>query len=196
MPITFIFACLFQLGIILAVPLIPVSIILLILKMKKAALCVFLLPVGILAFSVGMTLFIFGLMYLHNFKLNLQPSRIFNDTFGFKPDKQTEILEAYTEHGLDYETTSVKFRTTKDTIDRIVRDGFNPISAETFERKCDSNRRRLPARIRAWFTPSYEKPNFFYLAEPFNNTFSTANEAILSYNEETGIAYFHWMGAD
>jgi hypothetical protein len=196
MPITFIFACLFYLGIILAVPLIPASIILFILKMKKTALCVFLFPVGILAFSVSMTLLTFGLMYLHNFKLNLQPSRIFNDTFGFQPDKQTEILEAYTEHGLDYEKASIKFKTTKETIDKIARDRFNTAPLETFKKKCDSNRRSLPPRIRAWFTPGYEKPNLFYLAEPFNNTFSTANEAVLCYNEQTGIAYFHWAGCD
>jgi hypothetical protein len=196
MPITFIFAALFFLGIILAVVLVPVSIILLILKMKKAALCVFLFPVGILAFSVGMTLFIFGHMYLHNFKLNLQPSRIFNDTFGFKPDKQTEILEAYTEHGLDYETTLIKFRTTKDTIDKIVRDRFDAVPSETFKKKYGANRHNLPGHVRAWFTPDYEKPNLFYLAEPFNNSFSNVNEAILCYNEETGIAYFHWSGLD
>jgi hypothetical protein len=196
MPITFIFAALFFLGIILAVVLVPVSIILLILKMKKAALCVFLFPVGILAFSVGMTLFIFGHMYLHNFKLNLQPSRIFNDTFGFKPDKQTEILEAYTEHGLDYETTLIKFRTTKDTIDKIVRDRFDAVPSETFKKKYGANRHNLLGRVRAWFSPSYEKPNLFYIAEPFNNSFSNVNEAILCYNEETGIAYFHWSGLD
>ena len=196
MPITFIFAGLFFLGIILAVLLVPVSIVLLLLKMKKTALFIFLFPVSLLVFSVGMTLFIFGHMWIHDFKMNMQPTHIFNATFGFKPDEQTEVLEAYIKSGLDYETTLIKFRTTKDTIDKIIRDRFNTIPLETFKKKYSSNRHNLPDRVRAWFTPSYQKPNLFYLAEPFNNSFSNVNEAILCYNEETGIAYFHWIGLD
>ena len=196
MPITFIFAGLFFLGIILAVLLVPVSVVLLVLKMKKTALFIFLFPVGLLGFSVGMTLFIFVHMWIHDFKMNMQPKSIFNATFGFKLDEQTEVLEAYIKSGLDYETTLIKFRTTKDTIDKIIHDKFNTIPLETFKKKYDSNRHNLPDRVRAWFTPGYEKPNLIYFAEPFNNSFSNVNEAILCYNEETGIAYFHWIGLD
>ncbi len=149
-----------------------------------------------MVFSVGMTLFIFGSMCLHGFKMNVQPKRIFNTTFGFKPGEQTEVLEAYIKSGLDYETTLIEFRTTKDTIDKIVRDRFNAVPLETFKKKYVANRHNLPGHVRAWFTPGFEKPNLFYLAEPFNNSFTNVNEAILCYNEETGIAYFHWSGLD
>jgi len=196
MPITFIFAGLFFLGIILAVPLILLSIVLFIIKKKKIALIIFMIPVGLLVFSVGMTLLVFGRIWVNDFKMNMQPTHIFNATFGFEPGEQTEVLEAYIKNGLDYETTLIKFRTTKDTIDKIIRERFNTIPLETFEKKYSSNRHNLPGRVRAWFTPSSEKPNLFYLAEPFNNSFSNVNEAILCYNDETGIAYFHWIGLD
>ena len=108
MPITFIFAALFFLGITLAVPLIPVSIVLLALKKIKTALLIFLIPVGLIVFSVGMTLFIFGHMWIYDFKMNMQPTRIFNATFGFKPDEQTKVLEAYIKSGLDSEEGQLK----------------------------------------------------------------------------------------
>jgi len=196
MPITFIFAGFLLLGIILAVPLIPLSIVLFIIKKKKTALVIFMIPVGLLVIYVGMNLLLFGLIWVHDFKMNMQPTRIFNSMFGFEPGEQTEVLEAYVENGLDYETTLIKFRTTKDTIDKIIHDRFNTIPLETFKKKYSSNSHDLPGRVRAWFTPSSEKPNLFYLAEPFNNLFGNVNEAILCYNEETGIAYFHWIGLD
>jgi hypothetical protein len=196
MPITFIFAVLFFLGIIFAVLLVPASIVLLVLKKKKTALLIFLLPVCLLVFSIGMPLLIFGRIWIHDFTMNIQPKHTFNSTFGFRPDEHTEVLEVYVKNGLDYETTLIKFRTTKDTIYKIIHDRFTTVTLETFKEKYSSNRDNLPDSVQAWFAPSYEKPNLFYLAEPFDNSFSNVNEAILCYNEETRIAYFHWIGCD
>ena len=196
MPITFLFAFLFFLAIILAVLLIPISAVLFVLKMKKAALFVFLFPVCLLVFSICMTLFIFGSIWIHDFKVNIQPTRIYKTTFGLKPDKQTEVLETYVNSGLDYQNTFIKFRTTKDIIDKIVQNRFNAISSETFKEKHMINSFKLPGRVHEWFAPDYEKTNLFYIAEPFNNSFSAGNKAVLCYNEETGIAYFYWRGID
>ena len=195
MPITFLFACLFFFGIILAVLLIPVSIVLFVLKKRKTALFVFLIPVCLLIYSVGMPLVIFGSIWVHDVTINVQPTRIFITTFGFKPDGQTEILETYVKSGLDFGTTLIKFKTTRETIDKIAQNKFHPITSGTFQEKL-SYRHNFPEHVRQWFTPGYNKPNLFYVAEPFNNSFSNVNEAILCYNEETGIAYFKWVGLD
>ena len=204
MPFTFIFAVLFILGIILAALLIPVSIVLFVflfvLKKKKTALFVFLfvflLPVWLLFFSVFMPLYISGHMWINDLTISRLPTYVFITKFGFNPDEQTEVLEAYVASGFDSERTLIKFRTTKETIDKIVHDKFNAIPSETLKGIHVVNRSNLPERVQAWFTPSYEKPNQFYLAEPFDNSFSNVNEAILCYNEETGIAYFQWIGFD
>lgn len=195
MPITFLFVCLFFFGIILAVFLIPVSIILLVFKEKKAALLVFLLPVCLLLFSVLMPLIIFGSIGFHNLKMNVRPIHTFNTTFGFLPNEQTEILGSYVNNGLDFGTTLIKFKTTRETIDKIVQKKFHPITSETFQEKL-SYRNNFPEHVREWFKPDLEKSNLFYLTEPFQNTFSNVNEAILCYDEETGIAYFKWVGLD
>jgi len=148
-----------------------------------------------LLFSIGMTLFIFVSIWIHDFTVNLQPVRIFNTTFGFKPDRQTEVLETYVSSGPDSQETFIKFRTTKDTIDKIVQNRFNAIPSETFKEKHIVNSSNLPERVQEWFAPDYKKPNLFYIAEPFNNSFSR-NKAILCYNEETEITYFYWRGID
>jgi len=196
MPITFIFACLFIFGIMLAALLIPVSIVLFVLKKRKIALLVFLLPVCLLIFSVCMPILIFGRIWINDLTMNMRPTHTFSVTFGFKPNKQTEVLETYVENGLDYGTALIKFRTAKDTIDKIVQNRFNPITSETFQKKYSSSRHNLPAHVQEWFNPDYNKPNLFYLAEPFNNSFITVYKAILCYNEETEVAYFHWIGLD
>jgi hypothetical protein len=195
-PVTLVFIFLFFFGIILTALLIPTSIVLFVLTKKKKALLVLLLPVCLLIFSVCMPLFIFGCIWIHDVALNMQPTRTFNATFGFKPDKQTEILETYVKNGLDYKTTLIKFRTTEGTIDKIVQNRFEPVSSETFQEKYRSNRHNLPNHVQGWFTPDYDKPNLCYLAEPFDNSFSNVNAAILCYNEQTQIAYFHWIGLD
>ncbi len=196
MPITFIFAGLLFLGIILAVSLIPVSIVLLILKKKMMALMLFIIPVSLIVISISLTLLIFSRIWLNDFIVNLQPSHIFKATFGLSPDAQTEVLQAYTKSGLDYETTVIKFKSTKEIVDKITNCKFCKADRETFMRIYKSKHNNLPDHVREWFTPTSDSPNLFYIAEPYNNSFGTVNEAILCYNEDSGIAYFHWVGLD
>ena len=54
----------------------------------------------------------------------------------------------------------------------------------------------LPEQVRSWFLPSVAQADGFYVAEPFDDSFSTFNRAILCYSEKTGIACFYWSGLD
>jgi hypothetical protein len=54
----------------------------------------------------------------------------------------------------------------------------------------------FPNAVRLWSLPAVENADCFYLAKPFDHSFSMVNEAILCYSEKTGIACFHWSGVD
>ena len=81
-------------------------------------------------------------------------------------------------------------------IDRICAGKFALSNRQTCERAYKDNADNLPDRVRSWSLPAVENADRFYLAKPFDASFSLVNEAILCYSEKTGIACFHWSGMD
>ncbi len=195
MPITCMFAFLAMLGVFLLVPAVPVCVILLVSRKKKPALVVLGVPVGLIALSVLWTLLIFAGAELQSRILSARPRVLFKVTFGFKPSAETRVLEAYHHGVMDYATTVMKFRTTRETVDRITARHFIRCDRTTFVQAYGGNSDNLPQRVRSWFLPPEEQADLFFIANAFRASYAHS-EAVLCYDEKTQIAYFHWVGLD
>jgi len=196
MPITFVLVCLFFLGLVSLVPAAPITLILFICKRRLHALVALSIPAGMMVLSVLLIVMLFVTEELHSRVTSAQPNRLFETTFGFKPDPQTQVLASYHRMGMDSATTAMEFRTTSTVIERIVAGRFALANRETFVRAYGGDRSNLAEQVRSWFLPTVEQADHFYIATPFDDSFSTHNEAILCYSEKTGIACFHWLGID
>ena len=192
MPITCCFSCFGFLGLVLLIPCVPISIGLLASNRKRAALRILCIPGGMIALSILLPLVLFILAERHNRIMSAQPDRLFEMTFAFWPPPQTEMLEGYYELGMDYEERALQFRAPSDVIHKIRGRRFVVSDRETFVTEGN----HLPEQVQSWFLPSVAQADCFYIAEPFDDSFSTFNRAILCYNEKTGIACFHWVGLD
>ena len=195
MPITFLFVCMVSLGVILLIPILPVSLVLLGCRRRWAAFVLLGIPVGMIGLSVCLAVLVFASMWFYGVRMSYPP-RLFENTFAFKPPPKTDVLEGYCAPGLDSECRTMKFRTAKDVIDRITTGRFTAIDRETFVQMYEDEGRDLPRRVQAWFLPPDDEADHFYIAKPFDTSFVTHNEAILCYSEKTGIACFHWTGMD
>jgi hypothetical protein len=127
--------------------------------------------------------------------ISARPNLLFRQTFGFQPPAQTRVLEAYHKGGMDYATTVMEFTATMDTIDRITAHNFAAIDRTTFLSSYQGNAHNLPRRVQSWFLSLQEDPKRFYMARQFGGAFGHS-EAILCYDEQTGLAHFHWVGLD
>jgi hypothetical protein len=90
----------------------------------------------------------------------------------------------------------MKFRAPPDAIERMCRGRFTPSDRETFVRAYGREWNDLPESVRSWFLPAVERADHFYTAKPFDRSYTTHNEAVLCYDEKTGMACFHWLGID
>lgn len=195
MPVTFLFSCLGLLGLLLFVPAVPTSIALLAAKRKLPALVILCIPGAIIVLSVGLTAMVFAGARLHSLGMSARPNHLFRATFGFKPPPQTTVIEAHHETIMDYGTTVMRFQTAPDVMERIVARGFTACDRESFVREYRGNGHNLPQRIQSWFPPAVEQAHRFYIAETFDRSFG-CSRAILCYDEDARIAYFHWVGID
>jgi len=193
MPITFLFTCMMFFALSLLIPVLPFSLILFGLGRRRAAMTLLGIPVGMIALSALCTISVFVMMWQYGVRMSQDPDRLFEDTFGFWPRNKTEALEAYCGPGLDSECRALKFRAPSAVITEICGKRFTSTDRETF---ISAYPKDLPDRVASWFLPCVEQGDHFYIAKPFDGSFSTWNQAILCYNEKTGIACFYWLGAD
>ena len=194
MPITFLFVCMVSLGVILLVPILPISLVLLGCRRRWAAFVLLGIPVGMIGLSICLTILVFVMMWFYGMRRSSNLPSLFEDTFGFAPPTQTEVLAGHAELGMDWEETTLRFRAPREIIDRITTGRFTAIDRATFVQMYEDEGRDLPRRVQAWFLPVDAEADCFYVAQPFDRSVTTHNEAILCYNENTGIACFHWMG--
>jgi len=194
MPITACFTCIASIAILLLIPIVPLSLILLDRSKKRAAFTLMGIPVAMLGLSVLSTIVVFVLMWQYGIRMSRNPDRLFEDTFGFRPSAETEVVEADCELGMDWEYRAMKFRAPLAVIEKICAGTFTSTDRKTFVSACRGD--DLPDRVTSWFLPAVEQADNFYIARPFDKSFSTWNQAVLCYNEKTGIACFHWLGVD
>jgi len=162
----------------------------------RAAAFVLGAPLGMIVLSILLTILVLVLMWLYGARLSRNPGRLFESTFGFAPPPETEFLEAYAELGMDWEDRVMMFRVSSDVVARICAGVFSRTDRTTCIEMYEANAHHLPDQVRSWSWPALEKADCFYLAKPFDDSFSVVNEAILCYSEQTGIAFVHWSGLD
>ena len=196
MPITALCSCSVLLGLLLLIVVAPAAGVLLLAGERRAALKVLCVPASIVVMSILATALILGMMLLYGVRLSRNPARLFEITFGFTPPPGTEMLEAHAELGGDWENRVMTFRAPKDVIDRICAGRFTRSDKEICTGAYRSDAHNLPQAVRLWSLPAIENADRFYLAKPFDHSFSTVNEAILCYSAKTGVACFHWVGLD
>ncbi|MEN6424121.1 MAG: hypothetical protein ABFE13_02065 [Phycisphaerales bacterium] len=196
MPITVCFECMLFLGALLLIPILPIALILLGSGRRRVAITLLGLPLGMIALSVLLTVLVLVAMWHYGIRMSRNPAHLFEDTFGFEPAPEIEVLEGYCEPGLDSEMRAMKFRAPAAVLKRMCAGRFAPSNRETFVTACGGEWNNLPSRVRSWLVPAVEQADRFYIANPFDDSFSMHNEAVLCYNEPTGIACFHWVGVD
>ncbi len=194
MPITACFACMSFIAVSLLIPIVPISLILLGLERRRAAVTLLGIPAAMIGLSALATIAVFVMMWLYGVRMSRLPDRLFEDTFGFSPPAETEVLEADCRLGMDWEHRAMKCLAPLAVIEKIRGKTFTSTDRETFVSAYRAN--NLPDRVASWFLPCVEQANHLYIAKPFDKSFSTWNQAVLCYNEQTGIACFHWLGAD
>jgi hypothetical protein len=195
MPITALFSCCAFLGVLLLIPAVPVSVALLLSNRKRKALALLCVPVGMIVLSGLLTFLVFAGAERHSRIMSEHPEYLFRVTFCFPPPPETSVLEAYHYSVMDFATTVMKFRTTRDVIDRIIGHQFRRSERAAFVLECGYDEHNLPSHVRSWFLPAAEEADQFYTASPFGESFART-KAVLAYNEKTQIAYFHWVGVD
>jgi len=196
MPIPALCSCSILLGLLLLMLVAPAAGVLLLAGERRAALKVLCVPASMVGMSILATALILGMMLLYGVRLSRNPARLFEITFGFTPPPGTEMLEAHAELGGDWENRVMTFRAPKDVIDRICAGRFTLSDRTTCTGVYQSNASNLPDSVRLWSWAAIGNADHFYLAKPFDHSFSTVNEALLCYSEETGVACFHWVGLD
>lgn len=196
MPVTFFFPCTVVFAMVLLVSIVPISLLLIGRGRNRTGLAVFFIPGGMVLLSGLFTFLALIGMHLHSHRMSSDPPHLFEQTFGFTPPREAEILEGYCKLGVDWEQRVMRFRAPGDVIDAILRERFVPSDREAATRVLLGYGNDLPERVRAWFAPVVEQADRFYTAKPFNKSFTTHNEAILCYTGTTGVACFFWIGID
>lgn len=196
MPITACFLVMAFLAMILLIPIVPISLILRHRGRRRIAMTLLGLPVGLIVLSALLTVLILVTMWRYDVRMSRNPVRLFESTFGFHPTPGIEVLEGYCGSGLDSETRAMRFRAPPEAIARITSGRFVACDRGLFMKTYHSSGHNLPQRVQSWFVSAAEGADRFYLARPFDKSFTTSNEAILCYEEKGGIACFHWFGVD
>jgi hypothetical protein len=194
MPMTACFACMTVLAMLSLVPILPISLFLLSTGRKRAAIKLLGLPIGVIVLSALLTAFVLVGMWHYGVRMSGNPVRLFEDTFGFEPAPEIEVLEGYCEPGIESESRVMMFRAPADVLQKICTSRFAPSDREAFVQSYRGDRNNLPDHVRWWFLPAVEQADRFYIANPFDDSFSLHNEAVLCYSEQTGVACFHWVG--
>jgi hypothetical protein len=195
MPITFMCACTVFFGLALLVPAVPISLILLSAGKKRLATAILSIPAGMIGLAVLLTIFVFTVLWFHGVRMSSHPDLLFKETLGFEPPPQTQVLNGYCNVGQDYAMTVLKFHTPKDVTDQIATNKFIRSDREACVGNYDRGFSDLPERVRSWFPPPQEPSMQWYVAESSDGTFGP-DEAVLCYDEDAQIAYFHWVCVD
>jgi hypothetical protein len=108
------------------------------------------------------------------------PQWVYKQAFNRLPTNDVIIREYGYQFGTDFVSIYLKFEANSSTIEGLTKGLFVQIPKREFEVF-------LPGENYApdWFRPLTSSPNLFYSIQP------NSNKGLLSYNEESHIAYFH-----
>jgi len=132
----------------------------------------------------GLPIVFFGLMLLSiAYRTTMgatSPRWVYKQAFNRLPTDDVAIREYGYRFGTDFVSIYLKFEANSSTIEGLTKGLFVQIPKREFEVF-------LPDANYAphWFRPLTSSPNLFYSIEPHSN------KALLSYSEESHIAYFH-----
>ena len=143
---------------------------------------------------IPLTLIILALLVVgHWIALSTCPSYAFRYTLGFSPGSETKPMQS-SSTGFwmtDCQEIYLQFKTNQNVINKIAGKSFKSVSREDFQDQFQ----HLNDAGEDWFKPIDAKCTQFYIADPFDDRFSS-NLAILCYNESTGICFFRYSEGD
>lgn len=119
------------------------------------------------------------------------PGHVFESSFGFAPTPDVTELKGVKSTFGDSDSAYLRFRANKQTIERIIGSRFFETDENGFRNRAASALNSAPS----YWRPFEGKPTRFYETYGFNGEFGSSN-AILCYDESSGIAHFYWIGAD
>jgi hypothetical protein len=195
MPIACVFVCLALPGAVLLAPALVIAAVLRHGGRKRLATTVTAIPLGMIGLAAVFTVLGLVAAWLYGIRMSSHPDLLFERTFHFESAPETRALNGYCDVGSDYAVTAIKFRTTREVIQRITTNRFIPSDRKTCLWSHENGYSNLPARVLTWFLPPQESSTVWYSSSEFDGTFGH-EEAILGYGEDTHTAYFYWCGVD
>ncbi len=123
-----------------------------------------------------------------NFAQGYFPASVFEASFGFRPPPDVKVLEGRRSVFGDSGAAYLRFRASRQTVERIVNPRFSEISRAEFVAainapETEEVRTQAGASTR-YFRASHDDDSF------------ASSQAYLSYEETTGQVYFQWSGVD
>jgi hypothetical protein len=142
--------------------------------------------IGGVPLGIGLSLFIafFSFAGVHLILICF-PSYVFSDAFGFKPPLEISGLQSR----VHYDDTYIQFKAPPGVVKKILTADFCEIDRKSFEESLGGNVSGLGAPP-DWWKPFNGKPKKFYENKHL------INDAVLSYDELTGVVHFYWLHID
>ncbi len=151
-----------------------------------AALLKKVMSVGVAAIGIPIALLI-----IISFALNFFPSHIFKSSFGFAPPPDVVDLKGAKSVFGDSGYARLRFRASRETVNRIIDSRFVEVSGEGFKHSGFLSLDSAPS----YWRPLEGKSVRFFESDRFDDSFGSSN-ASLSYDESSGTVHFYWIGID
>ena len=195
MPNACVFICLALPGVVLLAPALIIAAVVRRGGRKRVATAIAAIPLGMIGLAALFTILTLALSWFYGIHMSSHPDLLFKKTFQFAPPSETQVLNGYCDLGSDFGMTVLKFRTTKDVIDKIIAGRFTRSDRRTCLWDHENGYSNMPENVLSWFLPPQVSSIDWYTMKGFDGTFGH-DEAILGYDKDTQTAYFYWCGVD
>ena len=145
--------------------------------------------VCIIITGLPITLFILIVTsFIYRSSMASLPSWVYKQAFRKPPKDDVQVLQSDYKFGTDFISIYLKFETSDPNHIQSLNDTFVEVSQSDFESNISGDHPD-------WFKPLENSPSLFLKASPYGKMYSHS-KALLSYNKDNGLVYFHSFACD
>ncbi len=137
----------------------------------------------LLLFFVG-NLGVVGCSSLENYPSS---ESCFKSTFDKDPSSTITNLRAEGKGGADWDNIYLQFNASPTEFKSLLGNRFTPITRAEFDKTVEEY--NFNTGTPSWWQPLSGSPRLFFRGTSFKSS-----NALVTYNPETGLVYFHWRG--
>ena len=158
-------------------------------------------PMSVVGGVVFVLLSLVGVYFVGRITVGLirvsTPSVVFERSFGFKPTPDVSNIKSSYWYFADTGLIYLEFKTSPETLQRIIDRGLKTTTAENFKSILTSGLSKSGPR---WWEPLKDASAQFFYAERKPDTMASQDFAseteLLSYNPRTGLVFYCFSGID